>query len=55
MKYIAVAITKDDYWVCLSQPCEFFEAEKFKGCEMRGEKFEVKTVDEIKNHNKLLK
>ena len=55
MKYIATAITKDNYWVLLSKPCTKDEAEMFRGCEMRGEKFEVKTEDEVSNHKKVLR
>lgn len=52
-KYIAVAV-KGDYLICLSKPCSKKQAEKFRGCEMRGEKFEIKTETEVKNHKKVL-
>lgn len=55
MKYLATAITKDNYWVLLSKPCTKDEAEMFRGCEMRGEKFEVKTEEEVNNHKKVLR
>lgn len=55
MKYIATAITKDDYWVLLSKPCTKEEAEMFEGCEMVGEKFEIKTKEEVNNHKKVLR
>ena len=54
MKYIAVAI-KDDYWVCLSLPCNLEQAEQFRGCEMIGEQFEIKTEEEVNNYKKVLR
>ena len=55
MHYIATAVTKDNYWILLSQPCSILEAEMFRDCEMAGEKFEVKTVEEVNNHKKVLR
>ena len=55
MKHLATAITKDDYWVLLSKPCTKEEAEMFEGCEMVGEKFEIKTEEEVNNHKKVLR
>lgn len=55
MKYVATAITKDDYWILLSLPCTKEEAEKFEGCEMVGETFAIKTKEEIDNHKKVLR
>jgi hypothetical protein len=54
MKYIAVAI-KDDYWICLSKPCSLFSAKKFKGSEMIGEQFEIKTEEEVNNYKRVLR
>ncbi len=53
--YIAVGITKDDYWVCLSKPCSYDEAMEFKGCQLSAETFDVKTEAEVKEHKKVLK
>jgi hypothetical protein len=52
--HIAVAI-KDNYWVCLSKPCTLEQAEQFRGCEMRGEKFEIKTQEQVNNYKFVLK
>ena len=54
MTHVATAITKDDYWVLLSKPCTKEEAEMFEGCEMVGERFEIKTEEEVNNHKKVL-
>ena len=55
MHYIATAITKDDYWVLLSKPCTKEEVKMFEGCEMVGEKFEIKTEEEVNKHKKVLR
>ena len=49
MKYQAIAI-KDKYWVVLSKPCSMQEAEEFKGCELMGETFAIKTEEEVQNY-----
>ena len=53
--YIAVAITHDDYWVLLSLPCSQDDAEKFRGCQLPNETFEVKTTEQVKNHKKVVR
>lgn len=53
MKHLAVAINKE-YWVLLSKPCTLEQAEQFRGCEMRGEKFEIKTEEQVNNYKKVL-
>lgn len=53
--YIAVAITHDDYWVLVSKPCTKEEAEKFRGCQLPNETFDVKTQDEVNNHKKVVR
>ncbi len=53
--YIAVGITKDDYWVCISKPCSYEEAMMFEGFQMANEKFAVKTEAEVNEHKKTLK
>lgn len=53
--YIAVGITQDDYWVCLSKPCSYNEAMEFEGCQLPKETFAVKTEAEVNNHTKTLK
>jgi hypothetical protein len=61
MKYYAIANRQNknnpslDYWVLLSKPCTKQEAEKFRGCEMRGEKFEIKTQEQVINHKFVLR
>jgi hypothetical protein len=52
--HVAVAI-KDNYWVLLSKPCTLEQAEQFRGCEMRGEKFEIKTEEQVNNHKFVLR
>ncbi len=52
-KYIAVAI-KDNYWVALSKPCDIQEATSFKGKQMKGEKFAIKTEIEFNSYNKTI-
>ena len=52
--YQAIAI-KDDWWVLLSNPCTKEQAERFNGCEMIGETFTVKTVEEVTNYKNILK
>jgi hypothetical protein len=54
MTHLAVAVNKE-YWVLLSKPCNLLEAEQFRGCEMRGEKFETKTVEEVDNYKFVLR
>ncbi len=54
MKHIAVAI-KDNYWVLLSKPCTLKQAEQFRGCEMRGEIFAVKKLEEVNTHKNVLR
>jgi hypothetical protein len=49
MRYIAIAI-KDKYWVVLSKPCSMQEAEEFRGCELMGETFAIKTEEEVQNY-----
>lgn len=53
--YIAVAITHDDYWVLLSLPCTKNDAEKFRGCQLSNETFEIKTQEEVNNHKKVVR
>ncbi len=53
--YIAVGITKEDIWVCLSIPCSYDKAMEFKGCQLANETFDVKTVEEVNNHKKVLR
>lgn len=54
MKYLAVAI-KDNYWVLLSKPTTKEQAEMFRGCEMIGETFDIKTETEVNNYKNVLK
>lgn len=49
MTHHAVAINKD-YWVLVSTPCTKEHAEKFRGCQMKNETFEIKTVEEVNNY-----
>lgn len=53
--YIAVAITHDDYWVLVSTPCTKDEAEKFRGCQLPNETFEIKTTEQVNNHKKVVR
>ena len=53
MKHIAVAI-KDDWWVLLSKPTTKEQAEMFRGSEMRGEIFAIKTETEVNNYKNVL-
>lgn len=53
--YIAVAITHDDYWVCVSQPTTKEKAELFRGCQLPNETFDVKTEEEVNNHKKVVR
>ena len=55
MKYLAVGITKDNIWVCLSKPCKKEEAAVFDGCQLDNEVFALKTKLEVNNHKKVLK
>jgi hypothetical protein len=61
MKYYAISNRQNkynaslDYWVLLSKPCTKQEAEQFRGCEMRGEKFEIKTEEQVNNHKFVLR
>ena len=50
----AIAINKE-YWVVLSNPCSEKEAEAFRGSEMRGETFAIKTVEEVNNYKNVLR
>lgn len=54
MKHIAVAI-KDNYWVLLSKPTTKEQAEVFRGCEMQGEIFAIKTETEVNNYKSVLR
>ena len=49
MKHIAIAINKE-YWIAVSKPCSFEHAERFRGCQMKGETFNVVTEEEFNNH-----
>lgn len=53
--YIAVGITKDNIWVCLSKSCSYDEAMKFEGCQLANETFAVKLESEVNNYKKTLK
>lgn len=53
--YIAVGITHDDYWVLVSKPCTKEEAEKFRGCQLPNETFDIKTQEEVNNHKKVVR
>ena len=55
MKYIAIAITKDDWWVCISKPTTLESAKLFNGCQLANETFAVKTEEEVNNHTKVLR
>jgi len=50
----AIAINKE-YWIVLSNPCSEKEAEVFRGSEMIGETFAVKTVYEVNNYKNVLR
>jgi hypothetical protein len=51
--YIAIS-SKDDYWICLSKPCEKKNALLFRDCLSRDEFFHIKTVKQVKNHKKVI-
>lgn len=53
MNYIAIAINKD-YWVKLSKPCTKQQAEMFKGSQMIGEIFAIKTEKEVNQYKYVL-
>lgn len=53
MLYQAIAI-KGNYWILLSNPCTLEEAEVFRGREMIGETFAVKTCEEVENYKFVL-
>lgn len=53
-KFVAVCITKNNWWVVVSIPCSKEEAEKLDGCEMEGETFRVVTLEEANSHDKVL-
>ena len=52
--YQAIAINKE-YWVVLSNPCSKERAEVFRGSEMIGETFAVKTAEEVNNYKNVLR
>lgn len=54
MTHQAIAVNKD-YWVLLSNPCTKEQAELFRGSQMKGETFTIKTVEEINNYKKVLR
>lgn len=52
--YIAVSITPDSYWVVVSKPSTKELAEAQRGCQLDNERFEVKTLQEVLDHKKVL-
>lgn len=53
-KYVAIGISPTNLWVILSKPCSKENAELFKGSELPTETFAVVTVQQVKEHNKVL-
>ena len=52
--FVAIAIAKNNWWVILSAPCTKEQAEGFSGCQMSEETFDVVTLEQATNHDKVL-